>query len=838
MNPPTQSTIEDGSGIPALLKKLCNNFAKNNAEVSSHLLQTAFNFLNVSFSNNFCPLDEHYVITQIRKTLYSVSLDQVQNFDLLYTKLQKTSILKHKVAVLHFLLNMSNTSHPSTSYIHELHSIQSQSTSLKSQFIFLPDDGRSNIKRVYSGTLDTKPTRSSSAQLCKTLSASASDNHMQLSLWKDKSCSSLSSRSSSYTYIKETDLIQEVIYSLQGIEGRILRKEPGGVGFVIDPKMIKCIGIIQRGLVERLANVGFLHNQLKMYCDDADKQIGVIGQALMAVFREELMEYYKMVAILQAQLKGQNYADSSNLTLRRMIVWIADPLTKLQWLAYIADQCSDKKGGALISAVHGFLQHGSVSAQKISAKVLSAVCRPFYIMLCKWLLDGELNDPNGEFFIEARNITKAERLWHDKYHVKKQMVPTFISMDQAKKILATGKSINFLRQICQDNEQIPGREALQKLFTHTTAEVLFAPEQSIDLHSNLENAYCQTSLRVLNMLKDKFRLMEHLQAFRRYLLLGQGDFIRHLLELLAPELSRTAAELYGHTLTAILESAIRTTNAQYEEEDILKRINVGFMNHSHGDSGWDVFTLVYFLDGPMASIFEPAMADYKGLFGSLWKAKRMEFVLSNMRKQQISIAKLFKNMKELTSVMHLIHVLSSEMIHFLHQTQYYFLFEVLECSWAEMSKQVGQAECLDDVINAHSTFLKSVQSGVLLDTGINGHSELSSQLRIIYNLILHLGVVQDHLYERALKEHNLFSGKPQRNRKMKNNIKTAEDPEHNQRLSDFRMFLNTVKKQVKHTAHSYAQHIQIYLKTLSMSSDLNLQLLSVRLNFNDYYKVL
>lgn len=60
--------------------------------------------------------------------------------------------------------------------------------------------------------------------------------------------------------------------------------------------------------------------------------------------------------------------------------------------------------------LHYFLQ--------ISSKVLLAVCRPLYILMSRWLLDGELNDPCGEFFIEARNVTSAERLWHDKYHVK------------------------------------------------------------------------------------------------------------------------------------------------------------------------------------------------------------------------------------------------------------------------------------------------------------------------------------------------------------------------------------------------------------------------------------
>lgn len=65
--------------------------------------------------------------------------------------------------------------------------------------------------------------------------------------------------------------------------------------------------------------------------------------------------------------------------------------------------------------------------------------------------------------------------------------------------------------------------------------------------------------------------------------------------------------------------------------------------------------------------------------------------------------------------MHVIHILASEMIHFLHQTQYYFLFEVLECSWAAMLGRVNQAECLDDILAAHATFLTSVKCGVLLD---------------------------------------------------------------------------------------------------------------------------
>lgn len=97
-------------------------------------------------------------------------------------------------------------------------------------------------------------------------------------------------------------MIEEVIYSFQGIEGRILRKEPGGLGFFVDPVTSKGLSVIQKSLIERLSNVGFLHNQLKQYCDDADKQMGLIGQSLVSILREELTSYYQLVALLQGQV--------------------------------------------------------------------------------------------------------------------------------------------------------------------------------------------------------------------------------------------------------------------------------------------------------------------------------------------------------------------------------------------------------------------------------------------------------------------------------------------------------------------------------------------------------
>jgi gamma-tubulin complex component 3 len=59
-----------------------------------------------------------------------------------------------------------------------------------------------------------------------------------------------------------------------------------------------------RRLVLRLAELGWLHNQVRQHCENAAalKSLGLIGQSLIAALREELTEYYRLVAVLQSQV--------------------------------------------------------------------------------------------------------------------------------------------------------------------------------------------------------------------------------------------------------------------------------------------------------------------------------------------------------------------------------------------------------------------------------------------------------------------------------------------------------------------------------------------------------
>ncbi|XP_042786363.1 gamma-tubulin complex component 3 isoform X5 [Panthera tigris] len=445
---------------------------------------------------------------------------------------------------------------------------------------------------------------------------------------------------------------------------------------------------------------------------------------------------------------------------------------------------------------------------------------------------------HSQFFVASDPAVKTDRLWQDKYTLRRSMIPSFITMDQSRKVLLIGKSINFLHQVCHDQTPTTKMIAVTK-----SAD---SPQDAADLFTDLENAfrgkidaaYFETSKYLLDVLNKKYSLLDHMQAVRRYLLLGQGDFIRHLMDLLKPELVRPATTLYQHNLTGILETAVRATNAQFDSPEILKRLDVRLLEVSPGDTGWDVFSLDYHVDGPIATVFtRECMSHYLRVFNFLWRAKRMEYILTDIRKGHMCNAKLLRNMPEFSGVLHHCHILASEMVHFIHQMQYYITFEVLECSWDELWNKVQQAQDLDHIIAAHEVFLDTIISRCLLDADSRA---LLNQLRAVFDQIIELQNTQDAIYRAALEE---LQRRLQFEEKKKQNevegrwgVTAAEEEEENRRIQEFRESIPKMCSQLRILAHFYQGVVQQFLVLLTTSSDESLRFLSFRLDFNEHYE--
>lgn len=643
--------------------------------------------------------------------------------------------------------------------------------------------------------------------------------------------------------IGEAALVRDILYVFQGIDGKFIKMCTPENCYKIDSKVPLCKSL--RDTSGRLAELGWLHNKVRKYTDlrSLDRAFGLVGQSFCASLHQELKEYYRLLSVLHSQLQieedqGVNVGMDSNLTLKRLLVWTFDPKIRLKTLAALVDYCQGRKGGELASAVHAYGKTGDPQMRALIQHILGLVSHPILNFLYRWIYDGELEDTYHEFFVASDPTVKTDRLWHDKYSLRKSMIPSFITMDQARKVLLIGKSINFLHQVCHDRTP-PGKilPASKSADSPKDAAELFTDLEGA-FQSKIDAAYFETSKYLLDVLNKNYQLLEHLQAMRRYLLLGQGDFIRHLMDLLKPELARAATTLYQHNLTGILETAVRATNAQFDSPDILKRLDVRLLEVSPGDTGWDVFSLDYHVDGPIATVFtRECMSHYLRVFNFLWRAKRMEYILTDIWKSQMCNAKLLKNMPELSGVLHQCHILASEMVHFIHQMQYYVTFEVLECSWDELWNKVQQAQDLDHIIAAHEVFLDTIISRCLLDS--NSRS-LLNQLRAVFDQIIEFQNAQDTLYRSALEELQ-FRVQYEDNKRRKEEegewgVTAEQEAAENRRVQEFKDTIPKMCSQLRLLTHFYQGIVQEFLRLLMTSSDESLQFLSFRLDFNEHYK--
>lgn len=202
------------------------------------------------------------------------------------------------------------------------------------------------------------------------------------------------------------------------------------------------------------------------------------------------------------------------------------------------------------------------------------------------------------------------------------------------------------------------------------------------LQNWVNHAYKVTNKELIDFLFKKYQFLTHCRALRKYLLLGQGDFIQNLMDSLVGELSKPAGQLYKYTLLGLLETAVRSSNAYLSEAEFLDRLDVKLLEASPGDNGWDIFSLDYKVDAPINTILTPEIIQgYLKIFNLLWKLKRVEHSLNKTWVQQTSYKNELYSLKEIRSDLHKCNLLRNEMHHFINNLHSYLQVEVIECEW-------------------------------------------------------------------------------------------------------------------------------------------------------------
>mmetsp|Transcript_5484 Transcript_5484/g.23283 ORF Transcript_5484/g.23283 Transcript_5484/m.23283 type:complete len:704 (-) Transcript_5484:923-3034(-) len=431
--------------------------------------------------------------------------------------------------------------------------------------------------------------------------------------------------------VPERALLRQALFVLHGIDGDLVKSDPTGNGH---PSISSKIGRGRKGLLLRVCELGAILSRVREFSQSGSEQDetssggkGLVVGAFKAALSEELDKFFAEMAAVETQVKNDKA-----WSLRRLTSWVEQSSSRLLLMNKLVSISKKLKGCALTSELDRQSRRTDGEVGRTARRLYRQSCRPILRMLRKWLAEGAIEDEYDEFFIFADSSIQNSRLWSEKYKLVRERTPSMIAPEVASAALIAGKAVDFLRACCDDREWV-----LQRASKMTERDF----EDNRDL-SNLTEAITaassEASDRVKKLMFGKFRLVEHLESLRSYLLLMRGDFVQVITDALGEDLDKPAGMILRHNLVRVLENSMRISSGENESEIDRDRLDVRLLEASKKDTGWDIFRLDYrFTEAALENFFsDRVMNRYMRIFAFLWELKRAEHYLRNLWEVQRS----------------------------------------------------------------------------------------------------------------------------------------------------------------------------------------------------------
>lgn len=563
------------------------------------------------------------------------------------------------------------------------------------------------------------------------------------------------------------------------------------------------------GLLNQLVEPAMLYRYLSEFLEDrkSKQNTGLVKQSLNSAIQDELQSYMSIIGVIENHVRKQEFASRKNtggITLRRCMALLQETTLGLRILYTIVLESKDLIGGQILSLLKRYTHNGDEFVSKFSQRLLIKLSKPFYEILNHWISIGSLVDPYSEFFILLGDHSSK---WEGRFVLVDDKVPSYMTEKTTKEIFEIGKTLYFIRVVCKDNEWVDVRRTNLK---------------PVEDYNDLENVITKSYWKVVEhlniILKHDFHLDLHLLGLKDYLLLGKGDFVQVLVENAAPILDQPANRLLRHHLTSTLETAIRTSNAQYDDAEVLKCLDARMLELGHGDIGWDVFTLDYRVESPLDVVLlnQGDMTEYLRVFNFLWRIKRVSFSLYvGWRRMSTGHRTIIGDLYN--SDWQFVRRVFQEMMHFINELQYYINFEVVEMAWAELERSLSgkksTALTVDEIISAHRKYLNQITY-----KGLLGGGSLIGEFHGILKGMLAFRECIDGLYEITVR------------------MRMQQEQNNNQVPQSMVEKFDSICSRIRDDLQvNFERSVEKLVHELGRQEDNEMKFLGVRLDFNRFY---
>lgn len=416
--------------------------------------------------------------------------------------------------------------------------------------------------------------------------------------------------------VQEGLIIKDLLFAFLGHEGCYIRYsdkyDPADDNNRLkgpDFKIAKHLDVSLKTVTKRLVKYGKFYTSLSAFVELYDKkEYGTVIQSLcrfIGVFLQEyrglvlrLEEDFKFAGILSlsmienkivqeisvriehlcalvATIHDENLRRSTlrqhngDVVFSKFIENIKNDLKETGSVDLAADNMTFEycKGGVILEIVQERINacQGDSVSSKYLKQMLESISIEYVKILNEWLINGEINDPFGEFLVKKNTFSdrakivkknNIEKYWEELYMLRSDgIIHQLSSREIQHKILATGKYLNIFKSATS----IPGFEQLEERID--SIESLY----SQDLEYKINEYYKRANKMLLKLVLEGYDLQDLFHELQNIFMFRNSYAVDSFLDKSMGDLRRLRNAASSYRLSKVYHSVI-TDNGNFNSQ--------------------------------------------------------------------------------------------------------------------------------------------------------------------------------------------------------------------------------------------------------------------------------
>lgn len=508
--------------------------------------------------------------------------------------------------------------------------------------------------------------------------------------------------------VPEAEILRLVPYSLLATTSDLFPLQANRVDIPSN------ISNTESGLLHLIFEAGLLYQALKRMVDQhRNSDISPLKKALIIQIDKILRSYTGFVNSLAASGKA--------MSLLSVYYEMYDHIVTLRFFEGFTKNFEKTSGDSYLMISKSLMFHGDLHIRRLSGDLSENLLSLYSEYLLNWLTLAKLDSANDEFFIERIDASNELSV-----RLNSTKVPDFIPKDISSKIFVIGKTLIFLGKYCKELQCVSDiSRKYRNIYEQLNCKL------SSEFHKVVHKHYNEVTQKTVDVLMRKFNYKKVVFVLKDILLMGRSDLIDLLIRKASGILGAPSASLSSYELTRFLQesvqqSSLRSLLGRADSHHVIGGLDARVLDLGHGSVGWDVFTLDYLLDGPLAVVLNVNRSDgnkeYLRIFNFLWRFKKNTYFYNSewLRTNQLlrDFKKLAQNsplVRDLSDKLSKADVLRCQLQQFNAKLENYCFRSIIDENFKTFD---GRLSLTKNVNDSHKFPTVRLKSGILMFDGI------------------------------------------------------------------------------------------------------------------------